>query len=109
MIPIIHMKRLCGYIKKLDFEDVYVSRRTHDHFFIKYHGFGVSKTVLGELNVRGVKKIFIDYKGLLKNQLLMCTVQEMFKHGTYYNDEGDDQLVLDMERWTIIKEVKKDG
>lgn len=88
---------------------VYVTKRTVNHFFKKFNGFGVSTNVLDHLFEKGVKWLLFEYYG--KTGVLMYRVRLMdfvMKRVEYIDDSWavpDRQFVLDVDEMELIKGV----
>jgi len=83
----------------IDYEKkIYFSKRTSDHFFIKYNGWAISISVLNYLQKRKITLIEVISEGFG----YLTTLQRFFERGIPHINEldnSDKQLVLSMDGW----------
>lgn len=88
----------------------YSERRSPEHYFRNFSGWGNSLAILEELERRSIKKIFliIDY-GNYKIEIV-ASLNKIFSKGKEYKDAEDDwQIILNEKYWQesgYIKEVQ---
>lgn len=95
--------KVMGYI---DYENKsYNSRRTKEHVFLKFRGFGVSVQILDYLQSKGIEDINIECEGFI----LKTTVLQFLSNGIDWEDstfgKKESQLILPIEFWNK-KETK---
>ena len=78
---------------------VYVTRRRKEHFFRKFNGFGISKSILEWLNRNGIYKVLIIYENEDKSEVLLKSdITQWIYSGIEWVDSSngfaDVQLVL---------------
>jgi len=83
--------------------DRFVKRVGPQHFFVKYHGFGISLPIIRELKVRGVKTVEFHYEGKTKH--VYAVSLEDFGQ-VWYNTIEDMQLICSTKK---MQEVKQDA
>lgn len=84
-------------------EDSYITWREPIHFFRKYQGFGISKEVLGQLNVEDKHNIIISYIGASQNTTIFKShIKQWFESGLSHTDQGDLQLFLPVKQMEVL-------
>ena len=90
MISLIKNNKIIGNIDSE--KGIYVSDRSSIHIFKKFgNGFGLSVGILDLLESHGIKKIMIRFENQYE---FIATTDTFLVHGIYYNDLGDEQLIL---------------
>ena len=87
-----------GYITN----NIYVSPRNKNHWFIKYHGFAISESILNGLPER-VQYVLFDYHG--KEHLRYYIKKDKIKQvgKIHFNGIDDKQLAIDIDDMELIK------
>ncbi len=87
-------------------DSIYITYRMPMHFFRKFHGFGVSKSVLAELQIRGCTRIVFHYEGA-GNYMYKISFGDFLQNGKFYSHKvdgvTDDQIACDIK---YMKEFK---
>lgn len=61
-----------------------------EHYMIKFQGFGISESILQELQEEGVKIIRIIYMGKIETRVYITSVIEFTKSLKTHNFNGND-------------------
>jgi hypothetical protein len=91
----------------------YHTVRRKEHFMRKFHGFGISWSVLTLLQALATKykcekvNIFIHYKGVREDKVFFAPAYKFFKSEFSYLDDthiqGDYQKFLPIEEFLVVK------
>lgn len=80
-----------------------------EHFMRKYHGFGISQSILDELKKRGIERIEITYIGKKGIVIYHASVKEFDESSKTWMNEGTDlQKFLSINefrlgKWSMIR------
>lgn len=81
--------------------NTYVTTRKPEHFMIKYNGFGISESVLGELLEEGVKNIKIIYFG--KEKIMYSVpIGSYMKSVKTFDFNGDHQYFVSISDMDVV-------
>ena len=91
-------------------DDTYVTVRGLEHFFRVYHGYGISKKVLNQLDEHKVSKIRLVYNNKLNGKQVVydTTVTRFRLYGIEHLnnlDVNDEQLILPLKFWNCPDSV----
>lgn len=83
----------------------FITKRSQEHFFIKYKGFGFNKKLVEILEKEGVEKVIIYYTRKDGGETLYITTPKTIKEkGILIKEEGfEEQYVLPVEFFEIKK------
>jgi hypothetical protein len=97
--PVIFHGKVIGHIRS---DHVFITRRTQEHYFVKYRGFGLSSSVIEHLKKREVRKIVLLYQRADGGEELHQTFPNKFYDlGHVWNNDGDYQRILPLEHWNM--------
>lgn len=85
---------------------IYHTVRNPEHYFRKYHGFGISCYAIIELLRRNINKIIITYNGIGGQVVYRSSVEDFLRKGSRYvnpDDVLDEQWILGEEHMKIIR------
>ncbi len=92
-VKIPHQSKIAGVINSFN---EFVTNRTEKHFFRRYHGFGISRSVLQILRKNNIQKIILIYEKDNKKKLYRARVRDFYELGKEYKFKDDKQLVLNL-------------
>ena len=93
MLQINHLNKTIGYVNETN---QFISRRTKEHFFVKYKGFGLSLNIITKLRNMYVNEVIILFvRGDGTTSKYKTHIINFLKHGiTHINLEHDYQKIL---------------
>lgn len=115
--------KIIGHLCVWQGQIVYLSRRTNEHFFIRYNGFGLDKILVKKMIaadpaelLRRVKSIIIFYDGVHEKRYFLTTPEDWIDGHPYgtAKDVGSDietygeQYVLPIDSMRLIGVHPKD-
>ena len=65
-----------GILVGFSHNNTYFTERRHNHYYRKYLGFGLSESILKELEADGVTTVQITYLGKTCKKILLTTLQQ---------------------------------
>lgn len=84
--------------------DTFISHRKPYHFFIRYHGFGISDSVLRDLDRSGVRWIVIIYEGTRGTTQHKCPITAYLDSPqTYHDGPSDLQRFVPLDAMQTIR------
>ena len=80
----------------------YTSFRNDLHLFRKYNGWGASIKLLDYLYQKKIEYFVINYKN---DVVYYCYLDKFLTDGIKWDDDGDKQLILSLDKWEIYDEI----
>jgi hypothetical protein len=69
---------------------IYFTKRTQNHYFFKFEGFGLSEGVLDMLDIYKIELIHF----IIEDKIYEAKVSDFFVFGNDYTDIDDKQIIL---------------
>ena len=83
--------------------DTYTTWRAREHVFRKYNSFGISKSILDQLKLKGINKIIIEYKSGEHKWIYLATVDLFLNSPLEYMNGKDLQKHLPLKVMTKLQ------
>lgn len=91
-MPIMYLGKQVGFYRQ-DF--TFITYRRREHFFIRYHGFGLSFTVIKRLRELGCTTVKILYNNDIEVRKYTARLKDFIEYGIIYVNQNDYQRILD--------------